>query len=1737
MTSTQDPTPAPSQPTARQRLDSLSPQQRHRLEQLARSRHRAAAASLHAGFEAWAARCPQAVAVSCGDRHIRYGELDAQADALARRLVHAGVAPGMLVAITLDRGIELVVALLAVLKAGAAYLPIDPAVPEERQRLIREDAGARLTLAQSKYRALLAGCGGEQWFLDEPAPQATAAEAARPLPPVAGGDLAYVIYTSGSTGRPKGVMVEHRHVVRLFTAAEQHFGFSQRDVWSLFHSYAFDFSVWEIWGALLYGARLVIVPHAVARSAPDMAALLLAEGVTVLNQTPTAFSNLMGELLARGSAGALRYVVFGGEALEPRRLARWFERFGDQAPVLVNMYGITETTVHVTYKRLHAQDAQAGISDIGAPLADLSLHVLNERRQPVPQGVVGELYVGGAGVSRGYLNRPELTAERFIASPFVAGERLYRTGDLARRLEGGALEYIGRNDDQVKLRGFRIELGDIERQLVAHAAVHDAVVALQGEGDERRLVAYVVLAAGAGDGWQPPLHRHLAAALPGYMVPAGVVALAALPLTDNGKIDRAALPAATAADVWQHAYAAPRTPEERRLCELVAGLLQLQRVGIHDNFFALGGDSLKTVNLVAAARSAGLHFSIADVFAHPCLADLAQAAAAPAAGGGAGQGTGPFELIQAADRARLPAGVEAAYPMSRLQQGMVYHNLASGDNSLYHNVISQRFQGRLDIGRMRAALARLMAAHEVLRTSFHLEGFSVPLQLVHSEVEPPLAVTDLRALPPQAQAREVAGAVARLRAQRLDLATAPLFQAHLFQVADTELELIWLEHHAILDGWSLASFMTQLMAEYSAAEQGRGTGWQPPSSRYREFIAAEQHAIADAGQAAFWAAHIGEAPETRLQGDSHAADGSGGPADEAARQIEPVQIAPERFARCRELAAELGVPLKSVFLAAYARVVGKFSGEVDLTVGLTTHGRPEAHDCDDLVGLYVSMHPLRLSCGRATWRELVRHCHQAEAQVWAHRFYPLSEIKRLHADRELFETSFTYNHFSVTAQARDIGLRAMRGRRAFEHNETGLGVAFAVMDMKADRCQVDVAFDSGRFSAGYARRFQAYLLLALERMTREPDERADVLDDADACLAASLAQPLVSVAATDHLSAQWEVLVHSHAQEPALEQGGQVLTYAELDRRASHLAVRLRQRGVGAGELVGFDAVPSPDMVAALLAVFKLGAVFVPLDPEQSGPRLRAIVQESGLTHIVADSGRWAGTLPAHVHVHDLARLAGHDAPADPAAARGAAAAGDAREPGLPAERLAYVIYTSGSTGRPKGVAITHGNAVSYLHAIRVAYGLRSGERLLQVSNIGFDIFIEELLASLFSGNTMVLRPTPRLPDATEFWQLVAQQRIHLVHLATAYWNLLCAELPEAAAGLAGRLRLCVVGGEAMQRALADRWLARLGPGPALINSYGPTETTVAATMFDASMLARSPGSHAGVPIGRPLPNCACWVLGKDLLPAPHGVAGELHIGGPAVSPGYLGQPHETQQKFLEAGALQPHSPRVYRTGDRVRLLPDGQIEFVGRTDGQVKIRGHRVEPDEVRHAIAQDPAVKQCLVVAARHGGDNRLAAYLVLAGPPAEQPQALAGVIQRAAARLPGYMRPGAWVPLPALPMTPNRKIDVKALPAPDFEPAAACAAPATPTEAEVQALWGAALGREHIGVDADFFAAGGHSLLLTRLLLRISQAFGVALDMAELMRARTIRDMAALVDAAQSLRHAAESAPAAVTEDLEW
>lgn len=1689
--------------------------------------------SIQARFAHWVRRTPTAIAVRCGAEQLTYSELDQQSDVVARAVCRHGVKRGDFVALTLDRRPGLVAAILGILKAGAAYVPIDPAQPMHRQAFIRNDARPAAIVTEKKYERQCDGYTGAVLCIDALPTDDTAGPILTPAN-VGGSDLAYVIYTSGSTGNPKGVMVEHRQVVRLFDTSAPLFGFSPSDVWTLFHSYAFDFSVWEIWGALFYGGTLIVVPFELARAPRDFAALLIEQDVTVLNQTPSAFSNLMPEILARGTAGRLRQVVFGGEALDPRRLAPWFTRFGDQQPAVVNMYGITETTVHVTYKKLSQQDARDGLNDIGAALPDLRLYVLNERLRRVPLGAVGELYVSGAGVTLGYWNQPQLTAQRFIANPFAPSETLYKTGDLARRTDSGALEYVGRSDSQVKLRGFRIELGEIEKHLRSHPSVRDAVVALKGAGDERRLAAYVVLSNEATDRWKAELLKHLRATLPDYMIPSYAVVVGTLPLTENGKVGTELLPVPSGEDVWLERYVAPRNEVESALCGLFAQVLAVPRVGIEDNFFSLGGDSLKTVNLTAAAKAAGLEITIDQIFSHPCVADLAAVAAHSA--GAAAVGTGPFDLISEADRLGLPEDVESAYPMSVMQQAMVYHNLSSVDNLFYHNVLHQRYRGHVDFGRMQRALESLMAAHDVLRTSFHITGYSEPLQLVHRQVPVPLRIRDIRALDSEAQATLLAQELARLRRERFVLTAAPLFQANIYRVSDQEFELIWLEHHAVLDGWSLASFMTQLMARYVQLGQSASIDDSIPRGYYRELIGAERNAIARPEEAQFWQLYLEGASYTRMQaGSRERAPGVPGGG--------MIDIPVDRLSACRALAARIGVPLKSVFLAAYIRVVSKLSNELDVLVGITTHGRPDDRPSTDLLGLYVSTHPLRVDCSGLTWRELIDRCWQAETQIWPHRFYPLAQIKQQRGGDELFETTFTYNNFSITEQASDIGVQPLRERTAFELDEMGVGVGFMVSGIGAGayppRCQLSVSYNAEQFDAAFGRKVERYLVAALTRIESDLDGVADVIDPADAALIRALDREPLAIPPEDTLVSEFARLVSRYPQNLAAEHGNTRISYAQLDAQSDVLAARLAVLGVEPGAPVGFDCSPCIEMLVGILAVLKRGGAFVALDPQQPPERLGIIVAEAGLRHVLCSRASRLQQMPGGAAVHAIESLL--------AGAGGRTGEASLSAPSISAESLAYVIYTSGSTGTPNGVAVRHGNALSFLRASQRRYGIGVGERVLQFSNTGFDIFIEELIASVFSGGTLVMTERSEILDPTRFWRFVHSRRISFASLPTSFWSLLCIEIGRLRRRWRPRaFRTCVVGGEAMQIERAREWLGHFGQDILLWNSFGPAEATSIVSVFDVRRLEEPGRAYKQVPVGLPLENSSCHVLGKDRLPVPVGVVGELHIGGTGVAWGYFNRPERTRERFVEWPLPGSDVRRHYRTGDLVRIREDGELEFIARVDAQIKIRGFRVEPEEVRHVIGTEVGVRQCVVVPRElddptAGGGPRLAsgkqlvAYVVLQ--PGTDRGRIAHIAANVRQRLPDYLRPSAWVVLERLPLNVNGKVDLRALPQPEPDtPDTEGLEPRTPTETRLQGLWQEVLGVEQVSVDADFFAIGGHSLLLTRLLLQISEVFEVDLSIAELMRQRTIIDMASLIDAVQSV-NTAPAAAADLQDEVEW
>jgi amino acid adenylation domain-containing protein len=1713
-------------------------------------------------FEAQVRRAPGAPAVTCEGTTLSYGELNRRANQLARRLRELGVGVDERVGLSVARSLDLVVGVLGILKAGGAYVPIDPGYPRERRAFMAEDAGVRVVVGTEAALADLPAAAAAVLLDAE-----TADLARRPgddLPAAAGGgDLAYVIYTSGSTGKPKGVLVTRANVGRLFAATRHWFGFDPSDVWTLFHSVAFDFSVWELWGALLHGGRLVVVPYLVSREPDALHALLARERVTVLNQTPSAFAQLMHAAVPLPD---LRLVIFGGEALEPVRLAPWFQRHGDARPRLVNMYGITETTVHVTYRPLAADDARAGRgSVIGRAIPDLAAHVLDAFLQPAPIGVAGELCVGGAGVSRGYLGRPELTAERFVPDPFAGqrgqpGARLYRSGDLARYLPSGELEYLGRIDHQVKIRGFRIELEEIQAALTAQAEVREAVVlAREEEGGGRRLIAYVVPAAGAAPA-AAELRQRLASRLPEYMVPAAFVLLPALPLTANGKVDRQALLAlATSQREESRAYQPPRGEAEAALVEIWEQVLGLDRVGIDDRFFSLGGDSILSLRVRSLAAMRGLHFTLPQLFEHQTVRELA-CRLAPG-GEEAAAASAPFALVSPRDRAALPEGLEDAYPLTALQTGMLFHSGFSDESTLYHNVSSVELGGRFVEAPLRAAIALLLARHPVLRTSFDLSRFGEPLQLVHRQVAPPLAVEDLCGLSAVEQQGRLEAAFAAEQRGKFDRASPPLLRFRVHRLDPERFQFTWAEHHAILDGWSVASMIAELfqlyrreLAAQPAADPGArlaaGLGSDfathlpahhaaglaadppplppPPAASFRDFVALERRVLAGDEGRQFWLRQLAGAPRPSRPvrpapegaGEPEGIgepEGAGGPSPRVVERVS--DLGAELTSRLRQLAAALGVPLRSVLLAAHFRVLAASTGQADLVSGLVVNGRPEVRDGERVLGLFLNTLPLRLPPAPGSWLDLIHQTAAAEQALVPFRRYPMAEVQRLLGGGPLFDSAFNFTHFHVLRAIEAGDLRVL-GVRAVADVELPLSISFA-LDAASSRLTLNLQFDRRAFEPWQSEKIAACFQHVLGAMVAAPGQR----HEADALLAPAERHQLLvewndTRAACPRLPLHeiFDLQAAARPEAPALLAQGAMLTYGELRRRANQLAHRLRALGAGPEVRVGLLLERSPDLIVGLLAILKAGAAYVPLDPEYPPERLAYILEDSAARLLVTRAALARG-----VAAEGLVRV---EIDREPDAAAIAAASRADPASGAGAGHLAYVIYTSGSTGMPKGVLVQHGSAVNYVLDSALAYGVTPADRGLQFTSINFDVSVEEIFTMLLRGGSLALRDEEMLGSPRRFLAAVGELGVTVLTLPTAYWHELAAALADPELALPACLRVVDIGGEKARPEHVARWLGRAFSGVELINAYGPTEATIACTRIRLS----SPGGPAGaarrrqpvswrtpgreVPIGRPTANGRAYVLGPGLLPVPAGALGVLYIGGDGLARGYHGRPELTAESFVP----DPHGgrpgARMYRTGDLAVQLPDGNLEFRGRADEQLKIRGFRVEPGEIEMALARHPAMRQA-VVAVREdaGGQSFLAAYVVTG----ERRPEGAELTRFLREQLPAHMVPAAFVFLDRLPLNANGKVDRAALPAPEHgrdELDRDYLSPRDALELQLVGLWEELLASSPIGVRDDFFALGGHSLLAVQLMARIQTRFGRSLPIAALVRHPTVERLGALL-----------------------
>ncbi|MEV8532241.1 amino acid adenylation domain-containing protein [Streptomyces sp. NPDC051211] len=1605
--------------------------------------------TLPALFQAQVAATPEHVAVLAGDRGLTYAELNAQANRLAHELIDRGVGPEQFVALALPRDERAVVALLAVLKAGAGYLPVDPKYPADRIDYLLRDARPALVLTVDGID--LPDSGVPRLLLDDSG-LAAGRPATDPVVALRPEHPAYAIYTSGSTGRPKGVVVQHASVANLAAWAHEEFGQERLAHVLLTTSLNFDVSVFELFGPLLSGGTVEVLDDLLALADRGGRSATLVSGV------PSALAQLVAQGDLDATAGT---VVLAGEGLPAQAGNDIQAALG--ADRLANIYGPTEATVYAT--AWYTNGPVRSAPPIGRPLRRTRVYVLDSALRPVPAGVAGELYIAGDGVARGYLGRPGLTAERFVADPYgPPGTRMYRTGDLTRWSADGQIEYLGRLDHQVKIRGFRIELGEIEAELAGVEGVAQAVaVVREDRPGDRRLVGYVT-----GDAEPAEIRHVLAERLPAHMVPSAVVVLEAFPLNPNGKLDRKALPAP--ALEAGNGRAASGLPEEL-LCGLFADVLGVDRVGVEDDFFALGGHSLLATRLVSRIRTTfGVELGVRALFDAPTPEALALQL------DGAATARAALTPRPRPERPPLSYGQQRLWFLSRMDE-----NPAAG-----HIPLALRLRGTLDRAALTAALADLTARHEGLRTLFPAEA-GEPYQLVLADATPELPVTPVAAT-------GLAAALTGEAARPFDLATELPFRAHLFELGEQEHVLLLVLHHIASDGWSIAPLRRDLARAYAARTAGSAPLWDELPVQYADFALWQRDALGSedhgdspyARQLDYWRQALDGLPDQlELPTDRPR------PARASYRgESIPFELDAELHRELLALARSQQATLFMVLQAALATLLTRLGAGTDIPIGSPVAGRTD-EALDDLVGLFINNLVLRTdTSGDPAFTELIRRVRDTDLAAYGNQDVPFERLvealnpTRSLARHPLFQVFLALQNTPVadhdlaglTAEPVEVALDAAKFDLSLyceERPDGGItGVAEYSLDLY-DRQSVELLLTRLRrllqaVVADPGRRLGGLDVLA-------DDEREQLLYGWNDTARALPAQGLVE---------QFEAVVRATPDALAVVAGTERLSYRELDERANRLAHLLIAEGVRPEQYVALALPRTADLVTALLAVLKTGAGYLPLDPDYPAERIAYMLQDAAPALLVTTADTPTDGAVPRLLLDQEDRLAGQ-----PATSPGITV--DAATP-------AYVIYTSGSTGRPKGVVVPRSSLVNFLAAMGEQVPMTADDRLLGVTTIAFDIAALEMYLPLLSGAALVVAAKETVQDPAALAALIEAEHVRVVQATPSLWQALIASHPEALAGVR-----VLVGGEALPPALAAR-LRELAAG--VRNMYGPTETTIWST---SALLDERPGAPV---IGRPIDNTQIRILDGNLALTAPGVAGELYIAGDGLARGYLGRPGLTAERFT-ADPYGPPGSRMYRTGDLARWAADGNLEYLGRVDYQVKLRGFRIELGEIESVLAAHPRVGQAAVLVREdRPGDKRLVGYVVPAAdgtPDAAGPDA-AELRRYAATELPDYMVPGAVVLLDRLPLTPNGKLDRKALPAPvhEEEPGAqAGRAARTAQEELVAGLFAEVLGLPSVPLEESFFALGGHSLLAIRLISRIRAVFNAELKIRHLFESPTV------------------------------
>ncbi|MET7605222.1 amino acid adenylation domain-containing protein [Streptomyces avermitilis] len=1639
------------------------------------------------------AAASDAVAIVGGERPLSYGELWAASGRWATYLSEAGVGRGDRVVVVLERSPELIAVLLGVWRAGAAYVPVDAGSPAERIAFVVGDAGAVLVVDDLR-----------------------AADGARDggvLVPVDAGDIAYVMYTSGSTGLPKGVAVPHGSVAAL--VGEPGWRVGSDDVVLMHAPHAFDVSLFEVWVPLAAGARVVVAEPGVV-DAPRVREYVAA-GVTSVHATAGLFRVLAEE--APGCFAGLREVLTGGDVVPARSVARVREACPDV--VVRHLYGPTETTLCATWHVLAPGDVAPSVLPVGRPLTNRRTYVLDAFLQPVPPGTVGELYVSGAGLALGYWDRPALTAERFVACPFAAGERMYRTGDLVRWTDDGDLLFVGRADAQVKVRGFRVELGEVEAVLSAHPAVSQAVVvAREDSPGERRLIGYVVPDGHAVDG--ASVRTYLAESLPDYMVPAAVLTLDELPLTRNGKVDRAALPAPDfAAKVTERA---PRTDAEAVLCELFAEVLGMERVGADDSFFELGGDSIMSMQVASRARGTGLFFTAEDVFRQRTPARLAAVAERGEEAGPAGDRRAGSLLAdlgeEDAERLRdLVPDMVDVWPLSPLQEGLLFH--ATFDERGPDVYASQRMlalDGPLDVDRLRTSWQALLARHAVLRGSFHQRASGETVQVIASYVEPRWREADLTGFAADAVPGELARLADADRMERFDLGDAPLLRLLLIRLGAERYRQVVTVHHALVDGWSTDVVFAELSEVYAAG--GEASALAPVTS-YREYLAWLSRQDKDAAREA-WRVELDGVAEPTLV----APEGVG---TQTVPEPVPFELSGELTGAVAELARSQGVTVNTVVQGAWALVLARLVGRTDVVFGATVASRPaELPGVESAVGLFLNTLPVRVSlAAEQPVAGMLADLRDRQVALMARQHLGLREIHQLIGTGAEFDTLVVYENLPRTPAVREgVDPRgtgsadSLTVRTVGDPQDRGhYPMALIVIPDERLRghlvCRPDVV-DRARGES-----VVASLTRVLEQMAADPSVpvgRLDVLGAAERARVAAQsgttarehARRVRAGEPTGSPPLAPELFARQAAATPtavALVDGARTLTYGELVAESAGLARRLVWAGVAPETRVAVVADRSAELVVALLAVSTAGGVYVPVDPGLPEARMRLLLDDVAPPVLVCTSAARDAVPPDFT-----GRLVVLDDPAgaEVEGARTESPVTDHRHTRpLTADHAAYVIYTSGSTGTPKGAVVPHRGLRNLVTDRVERYRIGADSVVLQLVPPSFDVSMADIWPVLCAGGRLVLAPpTKHHASGEDLVRLMRAERVtHVAMTPTVLAQLPPEELPL--------LRVLIVGGEPLPDDLRGQWTA----GREVYSEYGVTEATVASTV--SHPLGHPLDAPGTPPIGRPIAGTGAYVLDAFLHPVPPGAVGELYLSGAGLARGYLSRPGLTAQRFVAC----PFAPgqRMYRTGDLARWTDDGELRYAGRADAQVKVRGFRVEPGEIEAALAAHPEVGRAVVVLRQdREGERRLVGYVVPRGSAGVDPELVRAY---AARELPGHMVPAAVLALDALPATHNGKVDVTALPAPDFAELSSGRAPQGAAEEILCAMFAEVLGLEHVGADANFFALGGDSITSMQLVSRARRA-GAFFGAQDVFEHRSPAALARVVRLGDRTSHGADS-----------